>query len=117
MELKRFYKMGYRGSPESCSWDKETTVADVIRFEQEELGNKINPVMSLVSVFGKVKALGNLVWVTDNIDSALEYSREGDELTEYPEVYGWVIIANDTDNGYLLLNPNVFLTLDKNLLS
>jgi len=75
------------------------TAYDVIRYEEEDLGNDNNVPRAILSALKKVSAPG-IVWVTKNIEDAKVY---GDDVQEVPLDEGSRIIGEDGDGGYLIL--------------
>ncbi len=103
----------YRQGPSSVP--RDVSAADVLRYEIEELGNRINFDMGRI---GELEAIpGNrLVWVTKTPEEAERYAGspkhlrevclEGDlgiKKIDLPR--GSEIIATDQEGGYLVLTP------------
>jgi len=72
---------------------------DVIKYEEEELGNDNNVPRAILSALKKVPGPG-LVWVTKNIEDAKVYR---DNVQEVLLDEGSRIIGEDGEGGYLVL--------------
>jgi hypothetical protein len=87
---------------------KNATVADVVRYESEELGNKDIGELASESA-GKLSVdlasipASDAIWVTRTVEQAMEYGDRSD-IKKY-SVDGWLILADLGDEGALLLNP------------
>jgi len=81
-------------------YGRGVTAYDVIRYEEEELGNNNNVSQAILAALKKIPAPG-IVWVTKNIEDAKVY---GDNVQEVPLDEGSRIIGEDGDGGYLVLN-------------
>lgn len=79
--------------------EKGATAADVVRYEQEELGNKLNVSDETLKDLGQYPA-SKVVWVAKEKSDAMRY---GEEISEV-DVEGWKIIAEDGDGGFLVLD-------------
>jgi hypothetical protein len=96
--LPRFEGKAYRvdyGLP----YGRGVTSYDVIRCEEEELGNDNNVPRTILSALKKIPAFG-IVWVTKNIEDAKVY---GDNVQEVSLDESSRIIGEDGDGGYLIL--------------
>ena len=80
-------------------YGRGVTAYDVIRYEEEDLGNDNNVPRAILSALKKVPAPG-IVWVTKNKEDAKVY---GDDVQEVPLDEGSRIIGEDGDGGYLVL--------------
>jgi hypothetical protein len=78
--------------------DREATAADVVRYEQEILGNPLGVDEHAVRALETIPAR-NMLWVTSNRADALEY---GDDVRTV-SLAGAKLIARDTDGGLLVL--------------
>lgn len=78
--------------------EKTSTAADVIRYEQQVLGNKLGVSDKALSELGNRPAT-DLVWVTKTKEAAEHYGTPN----EYKLPRGSTIIAEDGDGGYLVL--------------
>jgi len=85
---------GYRHDP-------ETTIADVVRYEQDELMNNLGVPNSVLEELGAVPAQNdNVVWVTKRKVDAERYGMPA----PFKVRPGARILAYDGEGGYLLLN-------------
>jgi hypothetical protein len=87
---------------------KNATVADVVRYESEELGNEDIGELADESANDLGVDLSSIpasdaIWVTRTVEQAMEYGDRSD-IKKYP-VKGWLILADLGDEGALLLNP------------
>jgi hypothetical protein len=87
---------------------KNATVADVVRYESEELGNEDIGEMADESANDLGVDLSSIpasdaIWVTRTAEQAMEYGDRSD-IKKYP-VDGWLILTDLGDEGALLLNP------------
>ena len=80
-------------------YGRGVTAYDVIRYEEEELGNNNNVSQAILAALKKIPAPG-IVWVTKNKEDAKVY---GDDVQEVPLDEGSRIIGEDGDGGYLIL--------------
>jgi hypothetical protein len=80
-------------------YGRGVTAYEVIRYEEEELGNDNNVPRTILAALQKIPASG-LVWVTKNIKDAKVY---GDNVQEVPLDKDSRIIGDDGDGGYLIL--------------
>lgn len=100
--------MGYRVDIENWGIPRGATVADVIRFEIEELGNERHLSDEQLQIFEQFPA-GNAIWVAKSKEAAAEYLSEGmgeEDITTYlPSDFGGGsrIIDLDYQDGYLIL--------------
>ena len=87
-------KQLFRGGPESAML-KGLTAVDVLKYEQEELGNKDVVPESGIDLT-KIKS-ENLAWFTETEDQAREYGEAcKSDLKEYR------VIARDSEGGVLI---------------
>jgi len=96
--LPRFEGKAYRvdyGLP----YGRGVTAYDVIRYEEEELGNNNSVPRAILAALKKIPAPG-IVWVTKNIEDTKVY---GDDVQEVTLDEGSRIIGEDGDGGYLIL--------------
>lgn len=81
--------------------DAETTAGDVVRYEQEELGNNLGLTSDQITYLDQYPA-SLIVWVGRTRGSVLRYG--------YPQKYNLGdnanIIAEDEEGGYLVFNCN-----------
>lgn len=75
------------------------TAADVVRFEQEELGNDLGVPVDVWPLLEAASAR-DVVWVCRNEHDALRYGGDVRELRLYQAV---VVCAEDGDGGMLVL--------------
>ena len=80
-------------------YGRGVTAYDVIRYEEEELGNNNNVPQAILAALKKIPAPG-IIWVTKNIEDAKVY---GDNVQEVPLAENSRIIGEDDDGGYLIL--------------
>lgn len=80
--------------------EKGQTAADVVRYEQETLGNKLGVPAKTISELENRPAT-DVVWVTKTKEAADRYG----EGVEYEIPSGSKILAEDGDGGYLVLKP------------
>ena len=80
------------------------SAADVIRYEQEELGNDLDVPAFLLNELERIRS-SCVVWVCRTKRHAARYGQP------YKEDFGTqaLILANDQDNGYLLLEDATLL--------
>ena len=87
-------KQLFRGGPESAM-PKGLTAEDVLKYEQEELGNKDvvpEPGIDLTEIKSE-----NLAWLTETEDQAREYGEASkSDLKDYR------VIARDSEGGVLV---------------
>lgn len=99
---------GYRVDIENWGIPRGATVADVVRFESEELGNERHLTDDQLKMLEQFPA-GSAIWVAKSKEAASEYLSEGmtaKDITEYhPYDFGegTRIIDLDYQDGYLLL--------------
>ena len=82
--------------------DEGATAADVVRYEQETLGNKMGVTPEVISSL-EGRPAEDIVWVTKTKKDAARYG-EAREVTIPP---GSTVIAEDGDGGFLVLKPLV----------
>lgn len=80
--------------------DRGTTAADVVRHEQEELGNELGVPERKIEALEKRPA-SDVVWVTSTKQDARRYGKDVTAM----KAEGWEVIARDKDKGMLLLKP------------
>jgi hypothetical protein len=80
-------------------YGRGVTAYDVIRYEEEELGNDNNVSRAILPALKKVPA-PRIVWVTKNTEDAKVY---GDNVQEVPLDESSRIIGEDGVGGYLIL--------------
>lgn len=103
-----FDTIGYRVDIPNWGIPREATVADIVRFEQEELGNDLGVSDELLA---ELKNFGyrDVVWVTKEKTDAESYLSEGqtaeEDISTIKEVKGGKIVSTDPDGGYLVLLP------------
>jgi len=89
-------------------FDSNTTVRDIVNFEQEHLGNAIHITPELLNAYGDLSAR-SAVWVTGCREDALRYAydEEGQvwigEVIEFEIPIGSIIIGCDDEGGYLVV--------------
>lgn len=100
---------GYRVHIENWGIPRGTTVAGVIRFEAEELGNERHLSDEQLRMLERYPA-NNVIWVARNREAATEYLGEGmsrrRDITEFlPSDFGEGarIIDLDYQDGYLVM--------------
>ena len=84
----------FRGGPESAM-PKGMTAADVLKYEQEELGNKdvvAEPGVDLTNIKSE-----NLVWLTETKEQAKEYGN-----VSKSELKNYRVVARDSEGGVLV---------------
>jgi hypothetical protein len=87
-------------SPTGYQHDSDTTAGDVVRYEQEELGNNLSVTLDTLKYLDEYPAT-SLIWVTRKISFADKYGNPKEvQLSIYTE-----IIAEDGEGGYLVLDP------------
>lgn len=94
-------------SPTGYRHGNDVTAGDVVRYEQDELGNDYGLGEQELNYLDKFPAT-QIMWVTRTKSPAKRYGSPRDINVE-----GWRIVAEDGDGGYLVLNdrPNEeFLT-------
>ena len=99
--------------------DRDTTAADVVRYEQETKGNQLGVPEHIIEQLENRKA-DDLVWFTQRPDDAMRYATNEDgesledlgdsaEAAQQVETHklpkGAKTIARDTDGGILVLMP------------
>jgi len=89
------------------SHTRETTAGDVVRFEQEELSNKLGVTAEMLHALDQFSAT-QIVWVTRNVEDAKKYATDVDVefyvVEEFSEQAR--IIADDgEDGGFLIFDP------------
>jgi hypothetical protein len=87
---------------------KNATVADVVRYESEELGNAdigemADESANQLGIDLSAIPASDAIWVTHTVEQAMQYGERSD-IDKYP-VNGWLILADLGDEGALLLNP------------
>lgn len=84
--------------------EKGQTATDVVRYEQEELGNKLGITDTILAEL-KNHPASDLVWVTKTKEEATRFIPEGEggKGEEYELPPGSRIIATDNEGGYLVL--------------
>lgn len=93
----------YRGGPDS-NMPSGMTLADVIRYEQEELGNEFDVVYSFPSDYPASK----LVWLCRTPEQAAHYGQSEEDVHEVDVPEGSKIVAEFTDEidgGILVALP------------
>jgi len=84
--------------------ERGTTAGDVVRHEQDELGNDIGTPPEMVKRLDQFPA-SRVVWVTVTKDDAQRYAYEAEDVE--PEKYeispNSIIVGVDGDGGYLVL--------------
>jgi hypothetical protein len=100
-EVKPFRWTGraWRGGSDS-SFPRGATVADIVRYEQDELGNDINVTKATLKKLEKIPATRS-IWVTKTKRDAQHYG------TAYEVNLGddCVAVGMDGDGGYLVVLP------------
>lgn len=79
--------------------ERGTTAGDVVRFEQDELGNDLGADAELLEELDRYPAL-DLVWVVPSRETALRY---GEEVAQVNLGLDPRIVAEDGDEGYLVI--------------
>jgi hypothetical protein len=87
-------------SASGYSHEKGATAGDVVRYEQDELGNDYGITKEGLRELDKHPAR-DLIWVTKKKSDARRY---GDP--NLINVEGWRIVAEDGDGGFLVLNAD-----------
>jgi hypothetical protein len=77
--------------------DKTTTVADVVAYETEELGNSLYIFGDALELYGHLPA-SKTIWVCPTRKASEQYRGEPEKI----ELHG-VIVASDNYSGYLVL--------------
>jgi len=99
---------GFRVDIENWGIPRGATVADVVRYEIEELGNEQHLSPEQLSILKQYPA-HSVMWVAKNKEAAAEYLSEGmteEDITEYDPSYfgeGARIIDLDYQDGYLVM--------------
>ncbi|MDD5510472.1 MAG: hypothetical protein PHI12_06670 [Dehalococcoidales bacterium] len=100
---------GYRVNIENWGIPRGATVADIIRFEAEELGNERHLSDEQLRMLENYPA-NNVIWIARSKDAAAEYLSEGmtrkGDITEYEPFdfgAGARIIDLDYTDGYLVM--------------
>lgn len=78
--------------------DINTTAGDVVRYEQDELGNNYGIGEEELIILDKYPAK-DIIWVTKSIERARRYYGDAKLIN----VDGYKIIAYDNEGGYLVL--------------
>ena len=101
-----FMGKGYRVDIENWGIPDKATAGDVVRFEEEELGNRLGVPAALVEELDKYHH-SDVIWVTKKREDAKHYLSEGMTEADISEIdvgAGARIIADDgEDGGYLVL--------------
>jgi hypothetical protein len=84
--------------------ERKATAGDVVRHEQEELGNDIGTPQEMVKHLDQFHA-SRVVWVTATEGDAERYAydEEGVEPKKYEIPPNSIIVGVDGDGGYLIL--------------
>ena len=78
------------------------TAADVVRYEQDELGNDLSADEETLSMLAGFPATATK-WVTQTKEEATRYGEEVSEI----DVEGWKVVAEDGDGGFLVLDTTI----------
>jgi hypothetical protein len=104
-KLKEYKGKAYRVDIENWGIPGRATVADIIRFEREELGN-VYPVSDALMKELDQYSYRDAVWVTKEKEIAAEYLSEGmteADISEMDVGEGAKIITGDELGGYFVL--------------
>ena len=104
VEGKEWKGSAYRAET-GYAHDKEQTAADVVRYEQEELGNKLGVTPDVISKLENYSAT-DLIWITKRKKDTKRYG--GGVKYEVPP--GSRVIAEDEEGGYLVLKGKLEVT-------
>jgi hypothetical protein len=104
-KLKEYKGKAYRVDIENWGIPRDATVADIIRFEREELKN-VYPVSDALMRELDKYSYRDAVWVTKEKEDAMDYLSEGmteADISEMSLGAGAKIVAEDGQGGYLVL--------------
>lgn len=107
-ELPVFTGKAYRVDIENWGIPRDATVATMVRFEQEELGNIYTISPELMTELGKYH-YSDATWVTKTREDARNYLSEGmsdKDISEITSLSGGRIITENGMGGYLVLQPD-----------
>jgi len=107
-------KVAYRVHIPNWGIPKDATAADIIRFEQEELGNEYDVSDALLKELDNFSA-GDVQWVGHTKESVRDYLSEGQTEADISEVTipsGSRILVGDEEIGFLILPSDAKLGLD-----
>ncbi|KKK58419.1 hypothetical protein LCGC14_3044620, partial [marine sediment metagenome] len=105
MELELFplwQGEAYRVNIENWGIPANATAGDIIRFEQEELGNEYGLSAEQLAFLDKYRAR-DVIWVTKTREDAEQYEVEGARVSSFSLPPNSRIIADDKLRGYLVL--------------
>jgi len=105
IEAPTFEGAGFRVDIENIGIPRDATAADVIRFEEGELGNVLGVSRELLKELENYSAR-DVIWVTKEKKDAAYYLSEGmtkKDISEVTSVKGGRIIASDEQGGFLVL--------------
>lgn len=106
--LPMFTGKAYRVDIPNWGIPKDATVAAMVRFEQEELGNVCDISPELMVELGKYY-YSDATWVTKTKEDARNYLSKGmsdKDISEITYLSGGRIITENGMGGYLILQPN-----------
>jgi hypothetical protein len=103
--LPAFEGKAYRVDIPNIGISNSATAADIVRFENIELGNNLPVSLELIKELDKYRHT-DVIWVTKDPEDAEFYLSEGmtmQHITEIPVGKGAKIICEDGFGGYLVL--------------
>jgi hypothetical protein len=110
-----FNTVGYRVDIPNWGIPHGATAADVVRFEQDELGNDLGVSPKLLTELENYTH-SDVVWVTKEKLDAVDYLSEGQtaekDISVIHDVKGGKIVATDGQGGYLVLLPQTFTKME-----